>query len=483
MTPAASGGVGQCGLEVPSPHASPKIPRMTTLPTQTRANLPYVDPLHLLTHFAESTTTDLALLHSPALSLLAINPLSTFQTPTYAASDPLESLETHLQSFTFTAPHPLVGWLGFISYDLARTLESIPAHTPPRTPQPDDFPLLHWQLFHSYFLFNHADRTLTLHTLGNPAEDPAAIFAHVANAAPLPPQPPAKFLSRQPRSEFLAAVRRIQAYIADGDIYQANFAQRWTLETADKPHHLFRRLCQESPAPYAAYLRFSHQGTPRHVLSASPELFLTLDSNGRLATRPIKGTRPRFPNDPVRDATAREELLSSEKDKAELAMIVDLLRNDLGRVSDFGSVHVSAPRTLEPHPTVWHTVATIESTLRPTARLPDLLRALCPGGSITGAPKIRATQIIEELEPFRRNLYCGNIGIIGPTPPGAPPCTLALNIAIRTIQMTNNIAQIHAGAGIVADSNPTLEYEETLHKAAALLRALGVPPSSAVNEK
>jgi para-aminobenzoate synthetase component 1 len=153
-------------------------------------------------------------------------------------------------------------------------------------------------------------------------------------------------------------------------------------------------------------------------------------------------------------------------------MIVDLLRNDLGRVSEFGSVQVAEPRTLEQHPTVWHTVATIQSKLRPDATLADLLRSTLPGGSITGAPKIRACQIINELEEFPRALYCGNIGVIGPR-----ARSLALNIAIRTILMTGRHARIYAGAGIVADSDPALEYEETLHKAAAMLRALGVSES------
>jgi len=439
---------------------------MTALQTRTLSALPAPDVLQLLAHLADSTTGDIALLHSPALSVLGCNPLSTFQVPSSQTADPFDKLLHHLNSFILETARPLLGWMGFISYDVGRTLESIPAHTP------DDphWPLLHWQLFSTYFLFDHAAKTLSIHTVGFPAPDPAPVaeFVQKMPAHPLPSKSILTFLSHQPKKDFTAKVQRVKEYIADGHIYQANLAQRWIVQTSDKPHDIFHRLCNETPAPYAAYLRFRHNNARHYVLSASPELFLALD-NGHLTTRPIKGTRPRYPDDSARDSAARDELLASAKDQAELAMIVDLLRNDLGRVSEFGSVEVPHARLLEQHPTVWHTVATIESRLRENATLADLLRATCPGGSITGAPKIRAMQIIEELEGFRRGLYCGNIGVIGPD-----RRSLALNIAIRTIQMVENTAYVHAGAGIVADSDPEKEYEETLHKAAALLRALGV---------
>ncbi|MGN6367930.1 MAG: anthranilate synthase component I family protein [Phycisphaerae bacterium] len=421
------------------------------------------------------------LLHSAtnaAFSVLARHPFATvevdaagvphFHQALPSGLSPLDALQHVIEQYDFTAPHPLIGWLGFLSYDLAHSLESIG-----QAPRDNVFswPLLRFSLYQHYLLYDHSTGQWTPICLaGSPSQLQKFCDDHF-NTVPPGNSPPiaAAVLQETSRHDYIRKIRRTQEYIAAGDIYQANIAQRWILETRDTPHAIYRRLCQYSPADFAAYLQFTGtDGQPRHALSASPELFLLVD-NGRAATRPIKGTRPRDPADPARDEQLRSELLGSEKDKAELAMIVDLLRNDLGRVSRFGSVEVTVPRQIEQHPTVWHTVAMIQSTLRPDATLADLLRALLPGGSITGAPKIRACQVINELEAFPRTLYCGNIGIIGPR-----ARSLALNIAIRTILMTGRRAHVYAGAGIVADSTPEQEYEETLHKAAAMLRALGM---------
>jgi len=189
-----------------------------------------------------------------------------------------------------------------------------------------------------------------------------------------------------------------------------------------------------------------------------------------VVTRPIKGTRPRV-GDEVIDGLRRRELAGSEKDRAELTMIVDLLRNDLGRVCEFGSVRVVSAAELEVHPTVYHLVGTIEGQLRPEWDWADLLRASFPGGSITGAPKIRAMQIIDELEPTCRSVYCGSVGYIG------LDGSVCLNIAIRTMIYEAGRLHLFAGGGIVADSDPADEYDETLAKAAGLLRALGYEPA------
>ncbi|MEM1213940.1 MAG: anthranilate synthase component I family protein, partial [Planctomycetota bacterium] len=200
----------------------------------------------------------------------------------------------------------------------------------------------------------------------------------------------------------------------------------------------------------------------RTLISASPELFLELNADRRVTTRPIKGTRPA--------QTPTEQLRDSLKDQAELNMIVDLLRNDLGRVARFGSVRVAQPRTIESHPTVHHAVATVQAQLRPGLGLVDLIRATFPGGSITGAPKIRAMQIIDELEPVRRGPYCGAVGLIdGPS--------AWLNITIRTALVEQDPAgrgrlDFSVGGGIVADSDPAAEQQECLDKAAALLDVL-----------
>jgi anthranilate/para-aminobenzoate synthase component I len=197
------------------------------------------------------------------------------------------------------------------------------------------------------------------------------------------------------------------------------------------------------------------------LISNSPELFLRVTPDRRVITRPIKGTRPRLPGMEI-------ELRDSLKDQAELNMIIDLERNDLGRVCEVGSVRVSEPRSIEAHPTVYHGVATVEGKLRPEVTFVDLLRATFPGGSITGAPKIRAMQIIEELEPVRRGPYCGAIGYV------APDGTMEFNVAIRTMILKDGMVHVPVGGGIVADSDPREEYEETLVKSRAMLAALGV---------
>jgi para-aminobenzoate synthetase component 1 len=201
------------------------------------------------------------------------------------------------------------------------------------------------------------------------------------------------------------------------------------------------------------------------VLSSSPELFLGLQ-DGMVTTCPIKGTRPRG-TDQASDNAARAELTSSAKDQAELAMIVDLLRNDLGRVCEYGSVAVLDAGRIEAHPTVFHRVATIVGQLRSGQTWIDLLRATIPGGSITGAPKIRAMQIIAELESTQRSVYCGSIGMIG------LDGSLQLSVAIRTMIQVGNVVHVFAGGAIVADSDPQDEYREILAKAAGMLQALG----------
>jgi para-aminobenzoate synthetase component 1 len=227
---------------------------------------------------------------------------------------------------------------------------------------------------------------------------------------------------------------------------------------------VYERLLARAPAAYGALLDYNDHA----IVSNSPELFLRVrphaDGSGRrqVITRPIKGTRPNAPG-------MLEQLRDSAKDEAELNMIVDLERNDLGRVCEVGSVKVTERRAIEEHPTVYHGVATVEGTLRREVGLVDLLRATFPGGSVTGAPKIRAMQIIEELEPVRRGPYCGAIGYV------AGSNDLAFSVAIRTIVVTpDGLAHVSVGGGIVADSDPAAEYEETLVKARATLAALGV---------
>jgi para-aminobenzoate synthetase component 1 len=263
------------------------------------------------------------------------------------------------------------------------------------------------------------------------------------------------------RQAYLNAVARSIDYIRAGDIFQVNLSQRFAAPLLRSPTAIFDHLLRHFPAPYPAYLDFGdHQ-----VISNSPELFLRVDrlpdGQRRIINRPIKGTRPRAPG-------MESELELSEKDRAELAMIVDLQRNDLGRICQIGTVQVTVPRQIETHPTVYHGVATIEGILREEVNLTDILKATFPCGSVTGCPKIRAMQIIDELEPVRRGVYCGAIGWIG------PGGTMEMSVAIRTMTIADDRVYIPVGGGIVADSTPEAEYAETLVKSRALFAAAGI---------
>ena len=263
------------------------------------------------------------------------------------------------------------------------------------------------------------------------------------------------------RTAYKEAVSRVREYILAGDIFQANISQRLEAPLADTPWRLYRRLRALNPAPFAAYLDFDEI----IVASASPERFLKLDETRHVETRPIKGTRPRGVG-PEHDFALGVALTESAKDRAENLMIVDLLRNDLSRVCLPGTVRVPELFGLEHHATVHHLVSTVTGELASDADMFDLLRATFPGGSITGAPKIRAMEIIAEIEPSRRGVYCGAIGYLSST--GA----LDTSIVIRTYLALGNRVYFSVGGGIVADSDPDDEYRETLHKARALIATL-----------
>jgi para-aminobenzoate synthetase component 1 len=266
------------------------------------------------------------------------------------------------------------------------------------------------------------------------------------------------------RDGYLQAVERVREYILAGDAFQANLSQRFEAPLTEPPWTLYRRLRERNPAPFAAFLEFPDVV----VMSASPERFLRVDAVGRVETRPVKGTRPRGIG-PEHDAALGQALAESAKDRAENLMIVDLMRNDLSRVCAPGSVRVAELFALEQYATVHHLVSTVVGQLAPGADALDLLRAAFPGGSITGAPKLRAMEIIAELEPSRRGVYCGSIGYRSVTG------EFDTNIAIRTAVARDGRVYFNAGGGIVADSNPADEYQETLDKARGLIDALSVP--------
>jgi para-aminobenzoate synthetase component I len=272
---------------------------------------------------------------------------------------------------------------------------------------------------------------------------------------------------------YLDAVDRVREYIVAGDIFQANLSQRFQSSLPEAPFDLYRRLRHRNPAPFAAYLDFGELA----VLSASPERFLRLDQDRRLVeTRPIKGTRPRGLG-PMHDAALGRALAESEKDRAENVMIVDLLRNDLSRVCRPGTVRVPEIFALEHHPTVHHLVSTVVGELDAGSDATDLIRAAFPGGSITGAPKVRAMEIIAELEPTRRGVYCGAIGYISTSG------SMDTSIVIRTYLALRGQLYFQAGGGIVADSDPELEYRETLDKARGLIETLAESRESGVGSR
>ena len=271
--------------------------------------------------------------------------------------------------------------------------------------------------------------------------------------------------------KYIEAVDRVREYIAAGDVFQVNLSQRFEADLTVTPYELYWRLRKANPAPFAAYLHFD--GVT--IISASPERFLKVQGD-LVETRPVKGTRPRG-NDSLEDESLAQELTHSIKDRAENIMIVDLERNDLGRVCRYGTVKVTELAILETFPTVFHLTSTIVGRLRRDESNIDLLKATFPGGSITGAPKVRAMEIIDELEPTKRSVYTGSIGYIGFNG------DLDINIVIRTFLIKEGKAYFQVGGGIIYDSDAQAEYMETLHKAKALVQALQLAPEVIVAAK
>ena len=371
-------------------------------------------------------------------------------------------------------PTPLpCGLVGYLSYDLRVVLEKVPFNAKKDIQMPE----LWMGAYASALTWDLAERKLYATVTGLPevgkdadklaSERLEQVVAWLESESKRDPfsdlTAKVTLFTDMTKDEYFAAIERIKAYIAAGDVYQVNFAHRFRAPFNADASSLFLRLCQVNPAPFAAFLNLGNV----FVLCSSPERFLHFDPTTQIAhTRPIKGTRPRGKTE-SEDEVLAKELLESEKEKAEHIMIVDLERNDLGRVAEIGSVRVSSLYALEPHPTVWHLVSTVEAKIPPQTDVADLLFAMFPGGSITGAPKIRAMEIIDEVEPVARGIYTGSIGYWS----FSGHCDF--NIVIRTAVLTNSMAYFHAGGGIVADSDPEAEYEETLAKAKGLLGMLG----------
>jgi para-aminobenzoate synthetase component I len=355
------------------------------------------------------------------------------------------------------------GAIGYFGYDLGRRLERLPSIAAADV----DMPELAIGIYDWAVVVDHEKRSARLVGLGRDPrtfEQWPRLLERLAPRGAAKPAAPFRVLARAhstvSRDEYAAAFRRVQEHIRVGDCYQVNLTQRFEARAAGDPWDAYLKLREINPAPFAAYLDFPDG----RVLCSSPELFLRV-AGDRVETKPIKGTRPRSA-DRARDRALAEALRTSAKDRAENVMIVDLLRNDLGKTCAPGSVRATKLFDVESFASVHQLVSTVEGRLAPDKDALDLLEGCFPGGSITGAPKVRAMQIIEELEPKRRGVYCGAIGYVG------YDGDLALNIAIRTLVQHGDSIYAWAGGGVVADSEVDAEYQESLDKAAALLAVL-----------
>ncbi len=400
--------------------------------------------------------------------------------------DPFQVLSQELARF----PSPRLadlppfqgGAAGLLGYDLCHHLERLPRAARDEFQIPD----LAMGFFDWVISFDHRRRQAWIVSTGWPETQPrrrrgraeqrlAAVRRLLQSACPPRTWPGRPTISLSEAHEvaglpgvvssfdnqgYLAAARRAVEYVHAGDCFQVNLSQRLAHPLTMHPLELYGRLRERNPAPFAGYFDLGDFA----IASASPERFLRVD-DGQVETRPIKGTRPRGPS-AEEDDRLRRELLASAKDRAENMMIIDLLRNDLGRVCAYGSVRVEAVCRLESYATVHHLVSEVRGRLRPGLGPIDLLRAAFPGGSVTGAPKIRAMEIIAELEPTARGPYCGSLGYLG------FDGSMDTSILIRTFTAGRGWLQFPVGGGIVADSDPASEYQETLHKAAGLLKAL-----------
>ncbi len=369
------------------------------------------------------------------------------------------------------------GWIGYFSYELGRYIEQLPENTIDDL----DMPIIRLSFYDKLIAYDHlknnfwlialeldnGDESIKekLDSLEKLLTDAQQISPPVTRPADIESIDFSQIRCNMTKDYYLQKVEKIKRYIYDGEVYQVNFSQRFECNYNAKPIELFHWQNSYNPSGYAAYI----DGGDFTIVSASPEMFITIE-DGIISTKPIKGTRPRVSEKTADDKKINlknfDELLRSEKEQAELNMIIDLERNDLARICIPGTRKVIQPRTIEAYPTVFHAVATVAGQLREEITFCDILKAIFPGGSITGAPKIRSMEIIDETEPTVRGVYTGSIGYIG------IDGNACLNIAIRTIIIKNKTAYAQTGGGIVADSDPDSEWDETLTKARALLAGI-----------
>ena len=456
------------------------------------SEFPYQDPCSVFSHFS---TQDGCLFldsaqpreHCGRYSFIAVDPFQVLSSKNGLINlngytlqgDPFEVLRKELNTFSLETlpdrPPFQGGAAGYFGYELAQHLENL------SWPQKDELPFPDLMLgFYDLVLgFDLLQKRAWIFSSGYPRQDKKQRYVQarqrllqVLACLQKVPALPAKFIEQNERVEvhchfspaaYQQQVQKVIDYILAGDIFEANLSQGFSADLPGTltPFELYCRLRKINPSPFAAYFNFADQ----QIASASPERFIKLKAQG-VETRPIKGTRPRGHSVKEDEQLARE-LMASEKDRAENIMIVDLLRNDLSRVCEDHSVQVQQLCGLESYPTVHHLVSVITGKLRSEQKAIDLLKAVFPGGSITGAPKWRAMEIIAELEPARRGPYCGSVGYLG------FDGSMDSSITIRTFCIKNKKVSFQAGGAVVVDSNPSQEQAEVLIKAQALFRALG----------
>ena len=417
--------------------------------------------------------------HDNRYDIIAANPFSTIVTKqgitsihnssaqsSMSKGDPFTILRQQLNEFEKQSPTNLPfcgGAIGLFSYNLGRYIEELPSIANDR----EDIPDMLVGLYDWAIINDHVEQRCWLASFGLENKTKQQWPQLIERFTKL--QQPEKqtftvlgsIKSNLPRDQYQIAFDKIQHYILEGDCYQVNLAKRFEIKSLGRPWSAYKLLRQQNPAPFSVYFATPHV----NILSSSPERLLHLKDN-QVETKPIKGTRSRDLNDPDRDQKLADELQNSIKDRAENLMIVDLLRNDIGKVCEPGSITVPKPFALESFATVHHLVSTITGQLSKNHDAVSLLKACFPGGSITGAPKLRAMEIIEELEPDRRGAYCGSIAYIG------FDGSMDSNILIRTLIHSDDTLRFWAGGGIVADSDVDDEYQEIHDKAAALINLI-----------
>ncbi|BCB01946.1 aminodeoxychorismate synthase, component I [Bacillus sp. KH172YL63] len=358
------------------------------------------------------------------------------------------------------------GVIGFLSYDYARRIENLPSVSHDDLEVPD----LYFYYLDRWAVFDHQENTAWTMILSDEGTQTAEqqlkewtglwtdalINSEGETDRDIIRQTPAEIEKSMDEAAFSEAVEKIQAYISQGDVFQVNLSVRQSQQLQAEPYTVYKKLRELNPSPYMSYIH----SPDFQIVSGSPEL-LVKKQGGEVSTRPIAGTRSRG-KDEAEDEKLALELIHNEKERAEHVMLVDLERNDLGRVCRYGTVEVNEFMVIEKYSHVMHIVSNVRGTLDETKTGADLIRSVFPGGTITGAPKVRTMEIIEELEPVRRGIYTGSIGWIGVNG------DMELNIVIRTMLVKEGKGHIQAGAGVVIDSNPKYEYKESLKKAKAL---------------